>query len=70
MILLHQINYNIYKKIKIIGFVGSMYYSVALIAYIIDRVFGEFDNVKFLKHPIIFMGDYISWFELIGLLQL
>jgi adenosylcobinamide-phosphate synthase len=40
-----------------------MYYSVALIAYIIDRVFGEFENVKFLKHPIIFMGDYISWFQ-------
>ncbi|MDZ7817647.1 MAG: adenosylcobinamide-phosphate synthase CbiB [Aliarcobacter sp.] len=63
MIIFHQLDYNIYEKIKIIGFVGSMYYSVALIAYIIDRVFGEFDNVKFLKHPIIFMGDYISWFE-------
>lgn len=40
-----------------------MYYDVALIAYIIDRFFGEFEKVKFLKHPIIFMGDYISWFQ-------
>ena len=29
-------------------------------AYIIDKIFGEFD---FIKHPVIFMGDYIKWFE-------
>lgn len=40
-----------------------MYYEVALIAYIIDRLFGEFHELKFFKHPIIFIGDYISWFE-------
>lgn len=40
-----------------------MFYEVALIAYIIDRFFGEFEKVKFFKHPIIFMGDYISWFQ-------
>ena len=40
-----------------------MFYEVALVAYIIDRFFGEFENVKFFKHPIIFMGDYISWFQ-------
>ena len=40
-----------------------MYYEVALIAYIIDRFFGEFHELKFLKHPIVFIGDYISWFE-------
>ncbi len=40
-----------------------MYYEVALIAYIIDRLFGEFHEFKFFKHPIIFMGNYISWFE-------
>lgn len=40
-----------------------MFYEVALIAYIIDMVFSEFQKLKFLKHPIIFMGDYISWFE-------
>ena len=37
-----------------------MYIEVTLIAYLIDRIFGEF---KFLKHPIIFMGDFISFFE-------
>jgi len=30
-----------------------------LLAYIIDRLFGEFP----IKHPVIFMGDYIKWFE-------
>lgn len=40
-----------------------MFYEVALIAYIIDMVFSEFQKLKFLKHPIIFMGEYISWFE-------
>ncbi len=36
-----------------------MYLEVGLIAYIIDRVFGEFP----MKHPVVFMGDYIKWFE-------
>ena len=43
-----------------------MFYSIALIAYIIDNIFGEFEKLKFkipIKHPIIFMGDYISWFQ-------
>ena len=40
-----------------------MFFEVALIAYIIDFIFSEFQKLKFLKHPIIFMGDYISWFE-------
>ena len=43
-----------------------MFYSIALIAYIIDNIFGEFEKLKFkspLKHPIIYMGDYISWFQ-------
>ena len=40
-----------------------MFYSIALIAYLIDNVFGEFDGVKFIKHPIILMGNYISWFQ-------
>ena len=40
-----------------------MFYEVALIAYVIDMIFSEFQKLKFLKHPIIFMGDYISWFE-------
>ena len=37
-----------------------MYPEVTLIAYLIDRVFGEF---AFLKHPVVFMGDFIIWFE-------
>ncbi|MGE0052149.1 MAG: adenosylcobinamide-phosphate synthase CbiB [Arcobacter sp.] len=40
-----------------------MYYEVALIAYILDRVFREFEELKFFKHPIILMGNYISWFQ-------
>ncbi|WP_457745575.1 adenosylcobinamide-phosphate synthase CbiB [Sulfurimonas sp.] len=33
---------------------------IALFAYIIDRLFGEF---TFIKHPVVFIGDLISWFE-------
>lgn len=40
-----------------------MYYDVALVAYILDRVFREFEELKFFKHPIILMGNYISWFQ-------
>jgi adenosylcobinamide-phosphate synthase len=35
---------------------------MALFAYIIDFIFAEFPQIKY-KHPIIFMGDYIKWFE-------
>jgi len=34
--------------------------SVALLAYLIDRLFGEF---SFIKHPVVMMGAYISWFQ-------
>ena len=37
-----------------------MYFSVTLIAYLIDRIFGEF---SFIRHPVVLMGDYIKWFE-------
>ena len=37
-----------------------MYFETALIAYIVDRVVGEFG---FIRHPVVWMGDYISWFE-------
>lgn len=37
-----------------------MYLSLTLFAYIIDRIFGEF---KYIKHPVVVMGDYIKWFE-------
>ncbi|CAI8201940.1 MAG: adenosylcobinamide-phosphate synthase CbiB [Sulfurovum sp.] len=40
-----------------------MYFDLALFSYIIDRVFGEFTFIKAFKHPIIFIGDYIKWFE-------
>ncbi len=40
-----------------------MYLQIALIAYIIDYFFGEFEKLKFIRHPIILMGNYISWFE-------
>ena len=63
MILLQLINYIIKKEFKNREFVISMFYEVALIAYIIDRVFGEFEDLKFFKHPIILMGNYISWFQ-------
>ena len=37
-----------------------MFIEITLLAYIIDKVFGEF---KYIKHPVVFMGDYIKWFE-------
>ena len=37
-----------------------MTFTITLLAYIIDRIFGEFN---FIRHPIIFMGDYISFYE-------
>jgi adenosylcobinamide-phosphate synthase len=37
-----------------------MYISLTLLAYLIDKLFGEF---SFIKHPVMVMGDYIKWFE-------
>ena len=37
-----------------------LYLDITLLAFIIDRVFGEF---KYIKHPVIFMGDFINIFE-------
>lgn len=37
-----------------------MYFDVALIAYVIDRLFGEF---TFIRHPVVLMGDFITAFE-------
>jgi adenosylcobinamide-phosphate synthase len=34
--------------------------SIALLAYLIDKIFGEFSSIR---HPVIIMGDYIKWFE-------
>lgn len=40
-----------------------MYAEITLIAYIIDKIFGEFSFIKFYTHPVVLMGRYISWFE-------
>ncbi len=40
-----------------------MHFTTVLVAYFIDYIFGELEKVKFFKHPIVFMGDYIKWFE-------
>ena len=37
-----------------------MYPFIALGAYGIDKFFGEF---RFIRHPVIWMGDFIKWFE-------
>ena len=34
--------------------------SVALLAYILDRIFSEFN---FIRHPVQIFGDFITWFE-------
>ena len=39
-----------------------MYIEILFIAFFIDRIFGEF-NLHFMKHPVVFMGDFIKWFE-------
>lgn len=40
-----------------------MFFDITLIAYLIDRVFGEFDFLKWYRHPVVFMGDFIKAFE-------
>lgn len=40
-----------------------MFVELTLIAFLIDRIFGEFSFLKWYRHPIIFIGDYIKWFE-------
>lgn len=40
-----------------------MYFALVFSAYFIDFFFGEFEKLKYLKHPIILIGDYIKWFE-------
>ncbi len=37
-----------------------MYLEITLIAFIIDRILGEF---KFIRHPVVLMGNFIKWFE-------
>ncbi|MFZ2890057.1 adenosylcobinamide-phosphate synthase CbiB [Sulfuricurvum sp.] len=37
-----------------------MYFDIALIAYLTDRIFGEF---TFIRHPVVLMGDFITAFQ-------
>lgn len=37
-----------------------MYLDITLLAYITDKIFGEF---KYIKHPVVLMGNFISWWE-------
>jgi len=37
-----------------------VYAEVTLVAYTVDRIFGEFG---FIRHPVVLMGDYIKWVE-------
>lgn len=37
-----------------------MFFEIALIAYITDRLFGEF---TFIRHPVVLMGDFITAFQ-------
>jgi adenosylcobinamide-phosphate synthase len=37
-----------------------VYPELTLVAYVTDRLFGEF---SFIRHPVIIMGDFIKWFE-------
>ncbi len=39
-----------------------MFFEITLIAYIIDKIFGEF-KVKYYKHPVVLMGDFIKLYE-------
>lgn len=42
---------------------SSFYLEIVLLAYLIDRLFGEFSFIKIYKHPVIFMGDFIKLYE-------
>jgi len=37
-----------------------VFVKLALFSYIVDRIFGEFSSVR---HPVVFMGDFIKWYE-------
>jgi len=40
-----------------------LHFDLVLLSFIIDKIFGEFQFLKNFKHPIIFMGDFIKYFE-------
>lgn len=40
-----------------------MFFSLALFSYLLDMFFAEYSRLKFIKHPIILIGNYIKFFE-------
>jgi len=40
-----------------------LYFKLAIFSLLIDRVFGEFSFIKSYKHPVVYIGEMISWFE-------
>jgi adenosylcobinamide-phosphate synthase len=40
-----------------------MYLELTFLSYIFDKLFGEFSFIKFYKHPVVLMGNFIKWFE-------
>ncbi len=40
-----------------------MCFELTFFAYLSDRIFGEFSFIKQYKHPVVFMGEFIKWFE-------
>ena len=40
-----------------------MFITITLVAYLIDRIFGEFKYNNTIKHPVVYMGDFIQYFE-------
>jgi adenosylcobinamide-phosphate synthase len=40
-----------------------VYFQIGLIAFVVDRLFGEFENIKKYKHPVIYLGEFIKWLE-------
>ena len=40
-----------------------MYPELALFSYLLDRFFGEFGFIKSYKHPVIYIGEMIKWYE-------
>ena len=37
-----------------------LYAETALVGYLVDRIFGEF---RFIRHPVVLMGDYIKYYK-------
>jgi adenosylcobinamide-phosphate synthase len=36
---------------------------ITFFAFVLDKIFGEFKFVKSYKHPVVFMGDFIKFYE-------